>query len=99
MTRPRVEVADVFRQHGPAYHQRHALAREPLRMMRATIETCRTAELGGHVERCGHCHHQRISYNSCRNRHCPKCGSLARTEWVERRKRELVPIEYFHIVL
>jgi hypothetical protein len=65
--------------------------------MRA-IETCRTALLGGHVERCGHCQHQRISYNSCRNRHCPKCQNLARTRWVERRKRELLPIPYFHVV-
>ena len=65
--------------------------------MRA-IETCRTATLGGHVERCGHCQHQRISYNSCRNRHCPKCQNAARAEWVERRQGELLPIEYFHVV-
>lgn len=65
--------------------------------MRA-IETCRTAALGGHVERCGHCRHQRVSYNSCRNRHCPKCQTTARREWVERRKGELLPVEYFHVV-
>jgi hypothetical protein len=65
--------------------------------MRA-IETCRTAALGGHLERCGHCQHQRISYNSCRNRHCPKCQNTARAEWVRRRQRELLPVEYFHLV-
>ena len=90
-------MADLFRRHGADYRKRHRLPLDQLRVMRA-IETCRTAALGGHVERCGHCHHQRISYNSCRNRHCPKCQNLARTEWVERRKRELLPIEYFHIV-
>jgi hypothetical protein len=67
------------------------------KLMRA-IERCRTAELGGHVERCGHCSHQRISYNSCRNRHCPKCQNLARAQWLERRKRELLPVGYFHVV-
>jgi hypothetical protein len=65
--------------------------------MRA-IEICRTAALGGHVEECGHCHHTRVSYNSCRNRHCPKCQSLARAEWLEARKAELLPVEYFHVV-
>jgi putative transposase/transposase-like zinc-binding protein len=65
--------------------------------MRA-IETCRTAALGGHVERCGHCSHVRVSYNSCRNRHCPKCQSLARAKWLEQRKAELLPVEYFHLV-
>ncbi len=65
--------------------------------MRA-IEHCRTAVLGGHVERCGHCSHQRISYNSCRNRHCPKCQNPARAEWLQRRKSEVLPVEYFHVV-
>jgi hypothetical protein len=65
--------------------------------MRA-IETCRTAALGGHVEQCGHCQHQRVSYNSCRNRHCPKCQNAARAQWVERRQGELLPVEYFHVV-
>jgi hypothetical protein len=65
--------------------------------MRA-IEVCRTATLGGHVDHCTHCDHQRISYNSCRNRHCPKCQNTARAEWVEARKAELLPIEYFHLV-
>jgi hypothetical protein len=65
--------------------------------MRA-IETCRTAILGGHVDECGHCGQQLISYNSCRNRHCPKCGSLARARWLDQRLRELLPVEYFHVV-
>jgi hypothetical protein len=65
--------------------------------MRA-IEICRTAALGGHLEKCSHCSHTRNSYNSCRNRHCPKCQSLARAAWVESRKLELLPIEYFHVV-
>jgi hypothetical protein len=90
-------VADIFRRHGPGYRERRRLPLNQLRVMRA-IETCRTAALGGHVERCGHCRHQRISYNSCRNRHCPKCQNAARAQWVERRKSELLPIEYFHVV-
>jgi len=62
------------------------------------VETCRTAALGGHVERCSHCQHQRISYNSCRNRHCPKCQNLERNRWLERRQAELLPVPYFHVV-
>jgi hypothetical protein len=65
--------------------------------MRA-IEICRTAALGGHVDECGHCGHRRIHYNSCRNRHCPKCGALARARWLDQRKRELLPVPYFHVV-
>jgi Transposase zinc-binding domain len=90
-------VADIFRRYGPGYRMRQRLPLQQLRVMRA-IETCRTSALGGHVERCGHCQYQRISYNSCRNRHCPKCQNVARAKWVERRKGELLPIEYFHIV-
>ena len=73
-----LEVADIFRQHGPEYRERHgtSMSREQHRAMRA-IETCRTAALGGHVDQCDQCGRQRISYNSCRNRHCPKCQSLA----------------------
>ena len=97
MSRPALELADIFRQHGPAYRARHRLPREHLRVMRA-VETCRTAALGGHVESCGHCGHQRIAYNSCRNRHCPKCQTLARQQWLDRRKQELLPIPYFHLV-
>jgi hypothetical protein len=90
-------VADIFRRHGPGYRERHHPPLQQQRVMRA-IETCRTAALGGHVERCGHCQQQRISYNSCRNRHCPKCQNLARAQWVQRRKGELLPIDYFHVV-
>ena len=97
MARPTLELADIFRRHGPAYRQTHRLPRHHLRLMQA-IETCRTAALGGHVERCGHCHHQRIAYNSCRNRHCPKCQSLVRAQWLQRRRAELLPVPYFHVV-
>src|SRR5258708_14036538 len=97
MTRPAMELADIFRRHGSAYRQAHRLTVQQRRVMRA-IETCRTAALGGHVEQCGHCQHIRISYNSCRNRHCPKCQSLARARWLESRQSELLPVEYFHVV-
>lgn len=97
MSRAALEVADIFRRHGPAYRRRHRLARQQLRVMRA-IETCRTAVLGGHVDECGRCSYTHISYNSCRNRHCPKCQSLARARWVRERQAELLPVEYFHAV-
>ena len=97
VVRPTVEVADVFRRYGPAYRRAHGLSSEQQRVMQA-IERCRTAALGGHIEECDHCGHQRISYNSCRNRHCPKCQSLARAEWLEERQAELLPVEYFHVV-
>jgi len=92
-----LELADMFRLHGPAYRQAHDLPLHQLKLMQA-IETCRTAALGGHVEQCGQCDFTRISYNSCRNRHCPKCESLARAKWLEQRKAELLPVEYFHVV-
>ena len=97
MYRPALEVADIFRRYGPGYRQRHRLSRAQLRVMRA-IEICRTATLGGHLERCDHCHHKRNSYNSCRNRHCPKCQNAARARWVQQRQGELLPIQYFHLV-
>ena len=94
-----LEVADIFRQVGPAYRAEHAaaLSRGQRRVMSA-IEQCRTAALGGHVEQCDSCGHQRISFNSCRNRHCPKCQSLVRAQWLEDRQTELLPVEYFHVV-
>jgi hypothetical protein len=95
--RPTLEVADIFRQYGEAYRQTHGLSCAQRRVMTA-IETCRTAALGGHVEACDACGHQRIAYNSCRNRHCPKCQSLARAQWVEARHAELLDCEYFHVV-
>ncbi len=95
--RPRLEVADIFRQHGYDFRLTHPLSPEQRRVMRA-IERCRTAALGGHVEQCDTCGHQRISYNSCRNRHCPKCQSLAKARWLEARLADLLPVEYFHVV-
>ena len=94
-----LEVADIFRQVGPAYRSEHAaaLSRGQRRVMSA-IEQCRTAALGGHVEQCDSCGHQRIAFNSCRNRHCPKCQSLVRAQWLEDRQTELLPVEYFHVV-
>jgi hypothetical protein len=94
---PAIEVADIFRTFGPAYRTQHALSIEQRRAMRA-IEVCRTAELGGHVDQCDHCGAQRISYNSCRNRHCPKCQSLDKEQWLEARQADLLPIPYFHVV-
>jgi hypothetical protein len=64
----------------------------------SAIECCRSAALGGHLERCDSCGHERVAYNSCRNRHCPKCQSLARAQWLEQRRAELLPVEYFHVV-
>jgi hypothetical protein len=95
-----LEVADIFRRCGAQYRQSHAdgLSRAQRRAMSA-IELCRTAALGGHVEQCDACAHQRITYNSCRHRACPKCQSLARAQWLEDRQAELLPgVEYFHVV-
>jgi hypothetical protein len=99
MERPKFEVADVFRRYGSAYRQQHAgsLSRGQRRVMSA-IELCRTATLGGHLEQCDSCGHQRPAYHSCRNRHCPKCQSLARAQWLQDRQAELLPTEYFHVV-
>ena len=97
MGRPAFELAGIFRQHGESYRKTRQLHRQHLRVMRA-IEVCRTAALGGHVEECGRCHHTRIAYNSCRNRHCPKCQNGERAKWLESRKAELLPVEYFHVV-
>src|ERR1700674_1873185 len=99
MSRPALEVADVFRDHGPAWRQANAghVSLDQLKVMSA-IEICRTAALGGHVERCEDCAHTTIAYNSCRNRHCPKCQWQAAQAWLEARKAELLPVPYFHIV-
>jgi hypothetical protein len=97
MPRPVLEVADIFRQHGAAYRKAYPPSYEQLRVMRA-IEVCRTAALGGHVEECDHCDFTRHAYNSCRNRHCPKCQSAERGKWLAARKAELLPVEYFHVV-
>ena len=99
MVRPRLEVADIFRRYGEDYRKKHGLAMslQQHRVMRA-IAICRTAPLGGHVDQCDSCGHQVISYNSCRNRHCPKCQSLAKAEWLEARRAELLPVDYYHVV-
>ena len=97
--RPVLEVADIFRRHGPAYRQAHVdhLGGTERRVM-AAIEACRTPALGGHVEHCADCGFTRHAYNSCRDRHCPKCQGLARAEWLEARQAELLPVPYFHVV-
>ena len=99
MFRPKLEVADIFRRHGEAWRTANAghLSLGQLRVMSA-IEVCRTAALGGHVERCEDCAHTRIAYNSCRNRHCPKCQWSAAAEWLAAREAELLPVPYFHVV-
>jgi hypothetical protein len=99
MMRPPLEVAEIFRRHGAAFRCRHGahLGRVERRVM-AAIEACRTPALGGHVEQCGDCGLVRCAYNSCRNRHCPKCQGLARATWLEARQAELLPVPYFHVV-
>lgn len=97
--RPRLEVADIFRRHGDAYRSAHGphMGRVERRIMGA-IEACRTAALGGHIEACDSCAHARIAYNSCRNRHCPKCQGLTRAEWLADRQADLLDVPYFHVV-
>jgi hypothetical protein len=95
--RPAYEVGAIFRQYGEAYQQRHPLPAHLRRVMRA-IATCRTAALGGHLERCDYCGHERPVYNSCRDRHCPKCQALAKARWLADRRAELLPVGYFHNV-
>jgi hypothetical protein len=95
--RPQLEVAERLRTHGEAYLQRHTASTEQRRAMRAIV-ACRTAALGGHVDVCNGCGHQRPAYNSCRNRHCPKCQSLRQAKWVEQRLARLLPTHYFHVV-
>jgi len=94
---PKFEVADIFRLYGEQFRQNHKLSNAQLKVMRH-IEICRTAELGGHVEQCSDCGYERISYNSCRDRHCPKCQTLAKEKWLNNRKAELLPCGYFHMV-
>jgi hypothetical protein len=99
VARPRLEVADIFRRHGPAWRQTNAghVSLGQLKVMSA-IESCRTAALGGHVARCEKCSHTLIAYNSCRNRHCPKCQGAAAKEWLAEREAELLPVPYYHVV-
>ncbi len=99
MPRERLEVADIFRARGPAWRRANAghLSLGQLKVMSA-IETCRTAALGGHVAACEDCAHVQIAYNSCRNRHCPKCQGAAAKAWLAARQAELLPVPYFHVV-
>ena len=99
MARPRLEVAEIFQQYGQSYRQRYgpSLSPQQWRVMHA-IERCRTAVLGGHVDRCDQCGHEHISYNSCRNRHCPKCQNLKQLLWAEERRTEFLPVDYYHAI-
>jgi hypothetical protein len=99
MDRPQLEVADVFRRHGAAYREQHGASMSTAqRRVMTAIEVCRTAALGGHLERCDECGRERNCFNSCRDRHCPKCQSLARAQWIEDRQSELLDCPYFHVV-
>jgi hypothetical protein len=99
MKRPTLEVADIIRAAGNSFidRNRHHLAWPQLKVLKA-IRVCRTAALGGHLDRCSRCGHQAISYNSCRNRHCPKCQTSAREQWLAKRTQDLLPVPYFHLV-
>src|SRR5271169_1826030 len=99
MSRPELEVADIFRDHGAAWRRANAghVSLDQIKVMSA-IERCRTVALGGHVARCEHCAHTVIAYNSCRNRHCPKCQGAAAAQWLAAREADLLPVPYFHVV-
>src|ERR1700674_4275975 len=99
MSRPELEVADIFRDHGAAWRRANAghVSLDQMKVMGA-IERCRTVALGGHVARCEGCAHTVIAYNSCRNRHCPKCQGAAAREWLAERQAELLPVPYYHVV-
>jgi hypothetical protein len=99
MARPALEVADIFRAHGPAWRLQQAghLSLGQLQVMSA-IEQCRSAALGGHLLQCQACEQTQIAYNSCRNRHCPKCQARAARRWLEARQTDLLPVEYYHVV-
>jgi hypothetical protein len=95
--RPAWEVGDILRRHGAAYRQRHPLSVDQAKVLHR-LAACRTAQLGGHVDSCDGCGFARISYNSCRDRHCPKCQARKRAEWLEKRLERLLPVPYFHVV-
>jgi hypothetical protein len=99
MPRPACEIADIFRRYGPAFGAQYGRLLGPLHLLvLKALAACRTAQLGGHVMECDHCGHQKQAYNSCRNRHCPKCQASRRAQWFEDRQRDLLPVEYFHVV-
>src|SRR5213592_1460895 len=93
----RAELADIFRSHGESYCRTHFLPASQRKVMRA-VSVCRTQELGGHLKQCDTCGVEHPCYNSCRNRHCPKCQSLAKARWLKDRQAELLPVGYFHLV-
>jgi Transposase zinc-binding domain/Putative transposase len=93
----RPDLADIFRQYGESYRKMHCLSASHRQVMRA-VEICRTKELGGHLKQCDTCGFEHPTYNSCRNRHCPKCQSLAKAKWLEKQTSELLPVGYFHLV-
>lgn len=97
MNNSKFETADVFRLYGDPFCQNNTLSNAQLKVMRH-IKICRTAALGGHVTQCNNCGFERISYNSCRDRHCPKCQTLVKEKWLNDRKSELLPCGYFHLV-
>jgi len=99
LLRPQLEIADIFRNYGPAWRQANAghVSLGQLKVMSA-IEACRTEALGGHVAACTKCDHHHIAYNSCKNRHCPKCQGPAARDWMAARAEDLLPVEYFHVV-
>ena len=96
-TRPSLEVADILRAYGEAYDARHPVSALQAAVMQR-LARCRTAALGGHIDACDRCGYTRVSYNSCRDRHCPKCQARKRAEWLEARLERLLPVEYFHVV-
>jgi Putative transposase/Transposase zinc-binding domain len=99
MDRPKLEVGDIFRRYGDVYRDKHGASMSTAqRRVMSAIESCRTAALGGHLEQCDECGHERNCYNSCADRHCPKCQSLARAQWIEDRQSELLEVPYFHVV-
>ena len=97
--RPALEVADIIRAHGDEFHRKYAaiLSHSQKKALR-DLARCRTAALGGHKQRCLDCGHERMAYNSCRNRHCPKCQALSRAQWLAAQAEHLLPVEYFHLV-
>jgi Transposase zinc-binding domain len=95
--KPPVELAQIIRDYGDHFIQKNTVIKQHLRVLNA-LKICRTAELGAHVDRCDSCAHERISYNSCRNRHCPKCQNTNRERWILARKEDLLNCSYFHVV-
>lgn len=92
-----IDLQSIFKRYGNEYKENHRLPIKIIKTMKV-IENCRTAEMGGHVDECDECGHLRVSYDSCRNRHCPKCQTFAKEKWIEERKKDLLPIGYFHVV-